>query len=1411
MKRSNKASMPRISKKNLEMKDMQSQFATPRYNFLQNGDPMSGQLTPRGSVSANKDKSPEQKQFMKHVRSTIFNKFDIEYTNNLRKFDARSKENLVLSKSKSTKNTQELPKIIKSNDPPTGLTKIIEEKKIAMAVTSKRNKHNKHASLPKVREPVKKLLTNMKKINRGKMLSVQPEISAISKVNISIPKLKRGKSKLKLAPLKQNMPKTHRNSQFKSVTIRGINETYKKINIINTKKLAKDINTSMKNQRKINKFLPVEDSDENSQSDHNLLNTPICDPNTSRISSIAQNFVPKFNSKIYNQDSHSSFDSENLLKEIKDEDFHDISQKDIHNSDEDGIVQEMISDVRDYDKFRLIEKVAFSSRYSIIENPALLDKKFPLDESINKSIDTQKAFVKFQTSYIEKCKEMKVLPLPLLKKIKFDAIVLDNYQVTGQISKALGDTIHYLGTYIKSINLTNNNMDDKATSCIINGMIYNPIETLIIQKNIVGELSIKALARLIEINDSNCTFNGKEAKARIKHLELNKCIYNSPLIKDLMKELSKNREIEHLRLSSVDFSTDAINNLAILVLSNFKLQKLNLSWSEISSDELLLFLTQIQNVKHLQHLDISAIPFEGPLNEKLVELLTQHITNNPSLIHLNISSCNLEVNQVKTLYDGIKKSKSLLSVHLSCNIKHKDLKLLKNQNSAKFGKLRFSSGIISSNNISTINRSMKSLSSKKLNSTQSKVSKHKKQTMALELFKQNQQKKLGFIQDKKTKFETVDERIVLYRFLGHLEMLDGHVWKFSTSCWICDKWKYTCIIANPLTAHSNFTQPEEFNCDDFHQKITCGNTPEELEKTYSDIVPTITGTFSKWKCHKMIRINEFYDCLLRNRLPNERIYVKEEEDDLTTKISKILNNEIYTMYRNQKCFVSQQRPTIIKTLLKQNFKFRRRGPRRYIKKFTLRNDDNERMSKKPSLRSVVPKTYTTEKILKCINKTRIFNIIFTSGDRNKTILYRSEKYGAIFSREVFKLMQKDHPHLMISPEELCENHKQLKREFPDLTNEELSQYYAYATFMPPGDTKMIVCFDDIQSKDSYNLIQGIIPIRNEEIIIHKKRIKKRLIVRQFEKHLSVFKDWKPDTEASLKASLDFDFKHSKLKRFIKDEADYEEVYSLFKDDIVKIKEIFEYCIGISSYPYISWLEFCNLTKEWNIPDKGTCPMKEIDTIFITTNFEEVDMEDNPDKLLCRYEFYEILVRIANQKYIKSKALSSLPMAVARLLTENIFENSEHVLSGQLWREDYLWTINIDDLYKANLSSLKSIFVMFRKKRTNYWSLKDSLYVCRNELDINIEAKEVQLAFSLAKMTVVDEMEESEKLDRLEFVEYLEFIARLGQIVFIKNSTMGLYDKIVYIMQKFLAIIPTEVIHPSAEYEIETESDEEEYQ
>lgn len=80
-----------------------------------------------------------------------------------------------------------------------------------------------------------------------------------------------------------------------------------------------------------------------------------------------------------------------------------------------------------------------------------------------------------------------------------------------------------------------------------------------------------------------------------------------------------------------------------------------------------MFLTKIKNIKHVQEIDISTVPIEGHYTLEVAKSLKDIVINNPSLIHLNVSSCNLLEEQLIILIEGVRKSKSLLAVHLSGN------------------------------------------------------------------------------------------------------------------------------------------------------------------------------------------------------------------------------------------------------------------------------------------------------------------------------------------------------------------------------------------------------------------------------------------------------------------------------------------------------------------------------------------------------------------------------------------------------------------------------------------------------------------------------------------------------------------------------------------------------------------------
>lgn len=61
----------------------------------------------------------------------------------------------------------------------------------------------------------------------------------------------------------------------------------------------------------------------------------------------------------------------------------------------------------------------------------------------------------------------------------------------------------------------------------------------------------------------------------------------------------------------------------------------------------------------------------------------------------------------------------------------------------------------------------------------------------------------------------------------------------------------------------------------------------------------------------------------------------------------------------------------------------------------------------------------------------------------------------------------------------------------------------------------------------------------------------------------------------------------------------------------------------------------------------------IDTYFVAANYEEVEQDGNDDNALCRFEFLEMMVRIAKGKYVDSGYMGDLAVATETLITKHV--------------------------------------------------------------------------------------------------------------------------------------------------------------
>ena len=101
-------------------------------------------------------------------------------------------------------------------------------------------------------------------------------------------------------------------------------------------------------------------------------------------------------------------------------------------------------------------------------------------------------------------------------------------------------------------------------------------------------------------------------------------------------------------------------------------------------------------------------------------------------------------------------------------------------------------------------------------------------------------------------------------------------------------------------------------------------------------------------------------------------------------------------------------------------------------------------------------------------------------------------------------------------------------------------------------------------------------------------------------------------------------------------------------------------------------------------------MSHIDKAFVETNVELEVMDDNPPTDLQRFEFLEIILRIAGMKFFDNGDCESFKDSLQKLLDENIFQ-IEFDCEWQEFRDLKLWTLDVDDLFKANSAYLQDLY------------------------------------------------------------------------------------------------------------------------
>jgi hypothetical protein len=163
--------------------------------------------------------------------------------------------------------------------------------------------------------------------------------------------------------------------------------------------------------------------------------------------------------------------------------------------------------------------------------------------------------------------------------------------------------------------------------------------------------------------------------------------------------------------------------------------------------------------------------------------------------------------------------------------------------------------------------------------------------------------------------------------------------------------------------------------------------------------------------------------------------------------------------------------------------------------------------------------------------------------------------------------------------------------------------------------------------------------------------------------------------------------------------------------------------------FTSWATKCGIKEDKQIN------LATLDRILITTNVAMHGLISSAERDLNRYEFLEIIVRLANALYKDAKVCETTPLAILKLLKDNIYPNSEEV-DGEHFRRYHCYNVKVNEILQKNATVLKKVYDNYTHNKKKFIRLDE----CREYIlktGLNVSQYTLGILFAESMMTITD--------------------------------------------------------------------------
>jgi len=249
----------------------------------------------------------------------------------------------------------------------------------------------------------------------------------------------------------------------------------------------------------------------------------------------------------------------------------------------------------------------------------------------------------------------------------------------------------------------------------------------------------------------------------------------------------------------------------------------------------------------------------------------------------------------------------------------------------------------------------------------------------------------------------------------------------------------------------------------------------------------------------------------------------------------------------------------------------------------------------------------------------------------------------------------------------------------------------------------------------------------------------------------------------------------KLDRVIRNEHDRPATKTVCQKFYARIVALYKHlsCFGVTGEsPFgVSPLDCSDVLQQAGLIDNDF-RLADIDRLFIASKFTSKELQSRlevrNDKTIVRYQFLELLLRIAELKFVQTGKAQCINEAFELLIValEGTFREQMDAMSSFFVA---LHTEKMDDAYKDQLQMLQAVYKRFSGLLTlpgkkPWMSLKEfeKLLDSAQLYSESFQPRKAPIAFRMGLQTQADEYFAS----RFQEMSFVEFLHALGAVVFL---------------------------------------------